>query len=101
MAVERWHKFSLAEQMGNIGSEISRAYSFEKKQDLAQRTKSLERTLEMIDSTIADERYVRRLKEVCRLREIVADLYGQSGIYQVTLVDLLDYLMPFALLARK
>lgn len=101
MDIMRWQKFSLAEQMGNIGSEISRARLFEEKKDLVQRTKSLERVLEMIDSTITDKRYAGRLKEVCRLREIVADLYSQSGSYQVTLADLLNYLMPFALLARK
>ena len=74
MDVKRWQKFSLAEQMGNIGSEISRADSFEKKQDLAQRTKSLERTLEMIDSTIADPaNYIP-----------YADSIGQSSAAQPT-----------------
>jgi hypothetical protein len=101
MNIERWHQFSLAEQMGNIGSEISRAYFFEQNQDSQQRTKALERTLELVSLTIDDKRYLGRLKELCRLQELIADLYSQSGIYSVTLADLLNYFMPFAVLARK
>ncbi|HLC89570.1 MAG TPA: hypothetical protein VJG65_01270 [Patescibacteria group bacterium] len=101
MDIQRWQKFSLNEQMGNIGSEVSRACLFEEKQDLIQRDKALERVLEMIDAMIDQKRYPSRLKEICRLRELVADLYSHGGNYQVSLNDLLSYLMPFALLARK
>ncbi len=101
MDIERWQTFSLAEQMGNIGSEISRAYFFEQNQDRVQRTKSLARALTLVSLTIDDQRYRGHLKEICRLRELVADLYSQSEVYAVTLSDLVNYLMPFALLARK
>ncbi len=101
MDIKRWQEFSLAQQMGNIASEVSRAYSFEKNRDFEQKKMSLERVLEMIDATIDDKRYFGRLKEICLLREIIADFYSQTGNYSVTLPDILHYLMPFALAARR
>ena len=97
----RWSKFSLFEQMGHIGSEISRARLCQEQKDAVACTNSLERAFELVDLTIADKRWQQRLKEVCRLRELLADQYGTTKIYQVSLNDLEGYCMDFALAARR
>ncbi|OGY44775.1 MAG: hypothetical protein A2729_02725 [Candidatus Buchananbacteria bacterium RIFCSPHIGHO2_01_FULL_39_14] len=101
MAPKDWKELSLTQQLGNIGSEISRANYWEGRGDLAARNNALERALAMTDLAIDDQRHFGHLKEVCRLREVIADLLIQAEVFQVTLGDLLNYLMPFAFLARK
>ena len=101
MNEEKWHQYNLAEQLGNIGSEILRAINREKIGDLSGRQNALERALELIDFTLSDKNHLKRLKEIVRLRELVADNYVRAGYYDVGLNDLHNYLLPFAVLARK
>ena len=97
----RWSKFSLAQQIGNIGSEISRARYWEEKKDPASRAKSLERALELINLTLADTRHRHRLKEIARFQEIVGAAFADQNDYQISLTDLDNYCLDFALLARR
>jgi len=101
MSEENWHNKSLAWQLGNIGSEILRAINREKIGDTSGRQNALERALELIDFTLSDKNHLQRLKEIVRLRELVADNYVNAGYYQVSLNDLQNYLLPFAILARR
>lgn len=101
MNLERWQKFSLAEQMGNIGSEFSRAKHWEEKGDFDARQKALERMIELIDLTVSDKRRHSHLVELLRLREIICDLMIRGGNYDISLKSLQDYFLPFALSARK
>jgi hypothetical protein len=101
MDLAKWQKLSLPQQLGNIASEISRAHYWEEKKDLASRNQSLERVLELIDLTLANKRHIQRLREISRLREVVADLLNQSAIYKVSLLEIQNLLLPFALLARR
>src|SRR3989344_9359629 len=56
LAAGRWHKMSLAEQLGNIGSEVSRARRAEGKQE--ERFKAAtDRALELFDLTLSDVRW--------------------------------------------
>ena len=98
---ERWSKFSLFEQMGHIGSEVSRARVWQERKDTASRNRCIERAFELVDLTIADNRWQRRLKEICRFREVLADQYAASQVYQVSLNELEHYCMDFALALRK
>lgn len=70
----RWQTLSLAEQLGNIGSEVSRALRWrERNADLARG--ALHRALELFDLTLADPRHVAappRLREIASAREVVA-----------------------------
>lgn len=100
MTLEKWQQFNLWEQLGNIGSEISRAWYWEEKGNETSRQNSLERALELINLTLTDSRHLGRLKEVARLQEVVADIWAKTGIYHLTLKELKDYLTPFAWLAR-
>ena len=101
ISTQRWAQFSLFEQMGHIGSEVSRAKIWQEKQDKASCRNALERAFELVDMTMADQRWQGRLKEICRFREFLADQYAATEVYQVSLSDLEHYCMDFALASRK
>ncbi len=101
MSEENWHGKTLAWQLGNIGSEVLRAINREKIGDEAGRQNALERALELIDFTLSDISNSGRLKEVVRLRELLAAIYVSDDYYGVSLVDVQNYLLPFAVVARK
>ena len=100
MNPERWEKLSLAEQIGNIGSELSRARSWETKKDRESCRNSLERALILIDLTLQDPRWKSRLKEPARLREVVSDWYADQKEYDILPESLEAYCTSFALLVR-
>lgn len=101
LALGRWHTFTLAEQFGNIGSEISRARQWEGK-DAGHFEQAIFRALELLDITLADPRWIKahRLKEIARVREVVCDAYLGGHEYGSTLVELDRYFFEFALAAR-
>lgn len=99
LAKGRWSEFSLAEQLGNVGSEISRALSWRGRDDAASK-KAMERALELMDFTINDSRWRGRLKEIIRAREIMVDAMEGGKEYRSTLEDLDQYFLAFALAAR-
>lgn len=100
LAAGRWHMLTLAEQLGNVGSEISRAIQWENK-DRAMFERALWRALELLDLTIDDPRWRGRLKELARARELVCDAFFGGREYGTTWKDLNQYFFPFALLARR
>ncbi len=77
---DRWLKFSLQEQMANIGAEIGRAINWSKK-DKKQSRVFFERGLELLDLTIEDPKNRKRLKELLRVRETLADYFYFDNIY--------------------
>ena len=87
--------------MGHIGSEITRARVWEDKKDLMSRNRALERALELIDITKDDSRLYKRRRELCYLREIVADKYIDAATYNDSLQSLEKYCLDFALVANK
>lgn len=98
LAEGRWFQLSLAEQLGNIGSEISRAIKArgdEKRYDAA-----IDRAFELFYLTIEDPRWRKRLKEICRARELFCDAILGGQEYGSTLEDLDRYFMQFAIAAR-
>ena len=97
MIKERWMKMSLAEQMGNIGSEFSRMISLKQKGDLKNAQNSFDRVLELLDLTISQ----RKNRELFRLREVICDLFIGSNIYKVSIKFLKYYFLFFALSSRN
>jgi len=93
----RWYQLSLVQQLGNIGSELSRARHWESKQDSQHRDQSLERALELLDLTLDDQRWRGRLKELTRLREVIGDWFCGQKYYQVPPQALEDYCVSFTL----
>ena len=97
----RWQKFTFYEQMGNIASELNRAIHFNESQDTQHLDAALWRLLELVDLTIEDPQNKRRLKELCRFKEVLGDWYCGTNVYTVRPEFLKNYVMDFALLARK
>lgn len=99
LAKGRWSEFSLAEQLGNVGSEVSRARAWQGRDDAASQ-KAMERALELMDFTLNDLRWRGRLKEITRGREIMVDAIEGGKEYNSTLEDLDQYFLAFAIAAR-
>lgn len=101
LAAGRWFGLTLLEQLGNVGSEISRARKWQGK-DEQYFENAIFRALELLDLTLADPRWIKahRLKEILRAREVVCDAYLGGHEYGSTLEDLDAYFYHFAYAAR-
>ena len=77
---ERWFAMSFLEQMANIGSEIGRTINWREK-DGHRSDCAFESALELLDLTIEDLKNRKHLKELCRLREALADYFCFANIY--------------------
>ncbi|OPL19570.1 MAG: hypothetical protein AVO35_09645 [Candidatus Aegiribacteria sp. MLS_C] len=94
-------QLSLCEQLGNVGSEVSRALRW-KSRDLRIATGAIHRALELIDLTLADPRYqvsVARLRELARTREVLVDFLLGSNEYRSTAESLSRYFDAYAMAA--
>lgn len=101
LAAGRWHNLTLAEQLGNVGSEYERALRWKEKQNLKYFELALARLLELLDLTIADPRWRNhRLKELVRLREFICDELCNEVREFPDSRDLRGYFFSFALAAR-
>jgi hypothetical protein len=102
LAAGRWHELSLFEQLGNIGSEISRATRWTNRNPELARG-AFERALELFDLTLDDPRHrqsLPRLRELARAREVVVDFFDGSNQYRSTPADLQKYFDAYALAVR-
>lgn len=100
LAAGRWQTFSLAEQLGNIGSEVSRAKNWQGK-DEKLFWSAVERASELFDLTLQDPRWRGRLREIARAREVFADAVTGGKEYKSSLGELARYFDTFALAARR
>jgi hypothetical protein len=101
LASGRWFTFSIAEQLGNVGSEYERALRAKGQGDEVRFEHALARLLELLDFSIADPRWRnQRLRELCRVREIVCDQLCSERPEPWSLPDLRDYFLNFGILAR-
>ena len=100
LAEGRWHTFSLAEQLGNIGSEVYRA----SKQEAGDRKlfdAAVDRALELFNLTLSDKRWKWRLKEIGRTRDVFCDAVLGGKEYGSKLKDLQKYFDYFGIVARS
>ena len=103
LASGRWWTLSVAEQLGNVGSEISRAVSWSTRNP-GRSEAALHRALELIDLTLDDPRHRAsgpRLRELARVREIVVDFFAGPNQYGSTAASLQKYFDAYALAARR
>lgn len=78
LANGKWGELCFAEQMGNIGSEVSRSLRwFDKNPKRFQA--SFDRALELIDLSIAGTKKPGQLKELCRAREELCDYFNGNS----------------------
>ena len=95
----KWQKLSLIEQMANIGSEVERAINWKNKNDKEYSRMAFDRALELIDLTISDEKNCRRLKEILRVRESLADYFVGENQYSSSDKSWKNYFYAFGLAA--
>jgi hypothetical protein len=103
LAGGRWFELSIADQLGHVGSEISRAVRWESRNpDIARG--AVYRALELLDLTLDDPRHrqsLARLREVARAREVVVDFFVGPNAYGSTAASLQRYFDAFAAAARR
>ncbi len=97
----RWAELSLLEQLGNAGADVGRAIRARSGGRPERFGPALDRALELIDLTLADERWAgARRREIARAREVVCDYLVGSNVYGSTDASLEGYFMAFAIAAR-
>jgi hypothetical protein len=99
----RWRTLSLAEQFGNVGSEISRAIRWSTKNPETAQA-ALYRGLELFDLMLDDPQHresAARLREIARAREVVVDFFAGANEYGSTGPSLQKYFDQFAVAARR
>ena len=101
LAQGRWARMPLVEQMANIGSEVERALNWQAKNNQDYSLRAAERALELSDLSLAGTRKFSQLKEIARVREILADYFYGSNQYGSSDVSLKKYFFPFAYAARR
>ena len=100
LASGRWNTFSFVEQMANIGSDIERAISWNKKDQPDYSKHAFERALELLDLTISDKKNISRLRELLRVREVLADYFVFDNTYNSTDESWQKYFLQFNYAAR-
>ena len=100
LAAGRWMEMSFFEQMANIGSEIERTVQWKNRGNAEYSRMAFERALELLDLSILDVRNRRRLKEIVRTREALADHFAFKNSYNSTDEVWRKYFFSFAYAAR-
>jgi hypothetical protein len=103
LAAGKWWELSLAEQLGNVGSEVGRAVRWTPSHP-ARAEAAFHRALELFDLTLDDPRHrrsVARLREIARAREVVVDFLSGANQYGSSGPSLQRYFAAFAAAARK
>ena len=101
LANGRWAQMSLAEQMLNIGSEVSRANRWKAKGNEEQCHRAADRALELVSITIDAHKNRVGLKELCRLYEVLADFYYGENQYNSDASGLQKYFDSFYAVSQR
>lgn len=97
-----WGKMSLAEQLGNVGSEFDRAVRWRQKKQAGLAKGAVKRTLEQLDKTLADNRHAGNgRREIARLRDEVCHELWADKINAKSAQQLQKYFLAFATAARR
>lgn len=95
-----WARFSLEEQMANIGSEVGRAAKWQGG-DTSLFQGAVERALELFDLTLDDSRWRGKNHEIALAKEVFCDAVLGGKEYNESLPALEKYFLPFASAARR
>lgn len=81
----RWFKFTILEQLANVGSEVDRAITWKNRGNKEYAEQSFFRSLELLTLTITDKKNKGpRLRELCRVREFLIDYFLFDNQYGFT-----------------
>lgn len=101
LTVEKWAQFSLAEQLGNVGSEVNRMLNW-RTRDIKIAQNAFERALELIDLTLSTVKGKYRIREIARSRELLVSSWLKNDASTASDLDYLNrYFLQFALLAQQ
>lgn len=100
MTAERWQKLSFFEQMANLGSEVERTIGWREKNNPQYSDLAFDRSLELLDLTANDSKNKNRLRELLRLREVLADYFFASNSFSSSDALWRNYFYPFNWAAR-
>ncbi len=90
-----WLELTFFEQMANVGAEVGRAISWKARNKPDFSLRAFERALELLDLTIRDRKNRKRVRELCRVREMLADHFAFDNIYRSTDDSWEHYFYPF------
>jgi len=100
LAGGKWQTLTFFEQMANVGSEVERAIKWKNKGNAEYSRMAFERALELLDLTINSAKSQSRIKELARVREILADYFFFENSYNSTDKDWQNYFYSFNFAAR-
>lgn len=101
LASGRWNELPFALQMGNIGSEISRAVNSKTRGNEERMINAAERAIELFELTIENNlQYPGRLTELCRGKEEFCDYIFGDNTLKTDPQKLVKYYDQFVSLAR-
>ncbi|MDP2630289.1 MAG: hypothetical protein Q8P56_02680 [Candidatus Uhrbacteria bacterium] len=100
LAEGRWFQMTAMEQMGNIGSEVERSLRWHKKNETENRDKAIERMLDLIDLTVRDPKWIHRLKELLRTREVLCDYFFGDNTFSISPEALQKEFLYYGIAAR-
>lgn len=101
VAEERWRTLTLAEQMGNIGSDVHRAIVWYERHEENNFQHAFDRALELFDLTRDDPRWnAARKREIGRAREVFCDALWGDNDYHTDLASLDRYFLQYGIAAR-
>jgi len=96
----KWFELSFPVQMANIGSEVHRTINWKNKDNLKYSQQAFERALELLHLTIADPKNKKRLRELTRIYEALADYFAFDNEYGSTDQSWQNYFFAFNYLAQ-
>lgn len=98
----RWERFTLSEQLANVGSEVERAIRSHQAGSPGRFDNALARALALIDLTVADERWRGpRRREILRAREEFCRLFFDPDVPPDSAAGLTKYFLAFSVHARR
>ena len=98
---KNWGEHSIAYQMGNIGSEVSRSLKWTEKGNQARADKAIDRALELFDFTVnANTKNSPRLTEILKAREEFCDYFFGGNSWGTDPVKMQRYYDQFAMMMR-
>lgn len=100
---DKWFSLSIAEQLGNTGSELDRYVNLLKRNDLENSEIAFYRAIDLLDLTKQNPTITRaQRKEVAKVKEVLCDsIVNAAQNYNTPIEYFQKYFMDFALVARK
>ena len=100
-ARQDWLTKTIAYQMGNIGSEVSRALKWSEKGNQQRADKAIDRALELFEFTIeANLQNHYRLTEILKARDEFCDYFLNHNSYHTDPAIMQKYYDGFAIMLR-